>query len=334
MISESEEESEVNQLATDLFYRAKTLRESSDPERFISNFTKFMNDRTEAESERVEAEVNVRDIEAQIDQIPDMDVAGLQKTRKERLDQGKLLTGQQASVNIKLYQDKGRLGELEEEQGKLLTIDVKGRQILGELTVAEDLLKLFKSSLEQMKSLELEKVSNLMNQIFLRMIGASETESDLAIIQKAEIDNDFKIIVHGNSGNVLNPSQDLNGASRRALTLAFIMALTKVSEVIAPNVIDTPLGMTSGYVKNSILRLSCQNSSQLIMLLTHDEIKGCEELIDEFAGVVTTLTNPAHYPKILINDPQVNDICIIQCDCDHRTVCSVCERRESEGLIS
>jgi DNA sulfur modification protein DndD len=183
-----------------------------------------------------------------------------------------------------------------------------------------------------MKDVELRKVSDLMNTIFLRMIGSDETDSSTTIIKKAEITNTFRIIVHGASNNVLNPSQDLNGASRRALTIAFIMALTKVSQVIAPNVIDTPLGMTSGYVKNSILKLACQNSSQLIMFLTHDEIRGCEDLIDEFAGEITTITNPAHYPKILVNKPGVDDIRVVQCKCNHRESCTTCERRINEEL--
>ena len=59
------------------------------------------------------------------------------------------------------------------------------------------------------------------------------------------------------------PDRDLNGASRRALTLAFILALTKVSEVEAPNIIDTPLGMMSGYVKRSVLMTAIRESSQL-----------------------------------------------------------------------
>ncbi len=51
----------------------------------------------------------------------------------------------------------------------------------------------------------------------------------------------------------LGTDLDLNGASRRALTLAFILAFTRVSGVKAPNVIDTPLGMTSGIVKRAML---------------------------------------------------------------------------------
>ena len=115
--------------------------------------------------------------------------------------------------------------------------------------------------------------------------------------------------------------------SRRALTLSFILALTKVSEVEAPNVIDTPLGMTSGYVKRSILRTAIRESAQLVLFLTPDEIAGTEEIIDEAGGVVLTLTNPAHYPKMLVNDPGVAERKVLRCECDHRSVCQLCERR-------
>jgi len=171
---------------------------------------------------------------------------------------------------------------------------------------------------------ELLKVSELMNSIFLEMIGADPEQG--AIIRRAEISQDFDITAYGPNDRTLNPDRDLNGASRRALTLAFILALTKVSEVEAPNVIDTPLGMTSGYVKRSILRTAVRESAQLILFLTHDEIAGCEEIIDQAAGKVFTLTNPAHFPKMLMNDLGVEERKVLRCECDHRNECQLCHR--------
>ena len=238
-------------------------------------------------------------------------------------------------LGIKITEERRTREDLaaaEKSRDKLMAADERGQKLLCEFNVATDLELLLKESLAQIKDVELRKVSDLMNTIFLEMIGAADPEENQSsIIQRTEINDDFIIVVHGNSGNELNPSQDLNGASRRALTIAFILALTKVSGVVAPNVIDTPLGMTSGYVKNSILKLSCENSSQLIMLLTHDEISGCEDVISRFAGNMSTFTNPAHYPKILLNKPNVNDVRVIQCDCDHKSSCSVCERR-TQGI--
>ena len=67
------------------------------------------------------------------------------------------------------------------------------------------------------------------------------------------------------------------------------------------------------------------------MLLTHDEINGCEEIIDQYAGSSSTFTNPAHYPRILKNDPGVNDIRVIQCSCNHKSECNTCARRTRVG---
>jgi DNA sulfur modification protein DndD len=122
---------------------------------------------------------------------------------------------------------------------------------------------------------------------------------------------------------------DLNGASRRALTISFVLALTEISGVEGPNVIDTPLGMMAGFVKSEVVRTAADNSSQLILFLTHDEIKGCEDILDERAVVAATLTNPAHYPRILKNDPGTREAVILQCKCDHRAVCTICDRYES-----
>src|SRR3546814_17912956 len=98
-----------------------------------------------------------------------------------------------------------------------------------------------------------------MNSIFLEMIGADPEQG--AIIRRAKISREFDLIVYGPSDRTLNPDRDLNGASRRALTLALILALTKVSEAEAPNVIDKPPGMTSGFLKRSITRTSVQASA-------------------------------------------------------------------------
>ena len=191
-------------------------------------------------------------------------------------------------------------------------------------------MKVLQSAYERITNEELQKVSERMNSIFLEMIGADPEQG--AIIRRAEISRDFDIIVYGPNDRTLNPDRDLNGASRRALTLAFILALTKVSEVEAPNVIDTPLGMTSGFVKRSILRTAVRESTQLILFLTHDEIAGCDEIIDEGAGVVFTLTNPAHYPKMLVNDPGVVERKVLRCACDHRNECQRCQRRPDAAV--
>ena len=81
-----------------------------------------------------------------------------------------------------------------------------------------------------------------------------------------------------------------------------------------------------------LLRTAVRKSSQLVLFLTHDEIAGCEDIIDEAAGLVCTLTNPAHYPKMLVNDPGVKERKVLRCGCNHRRVCRICERRTDAEL--
>jgi DNA sulfur modification protein DndD len=190
----------------------------------------------------------------------------------------------------------------------------------------------FSGVLSSIREVELKKVSDEMNRIFLQMIGSDPEANQHVIIKSAALTEDFDIVVLGPNGHRLDPDQDLNGASRRAITLAFILALTKVSGVEAPNVIDTPLGMMSGYVKQSVLLRTIEESSQPILFLTHSEINDVEEILDKRAGMIFTLTNPGHYPLQLVNPSGVSDSRVVKCSCNHRSHCSVCERRSTELL--
>jgi DNA sulfur modification protein DndD len=117
------------------------------------------------------------------------------------------------------------------------------------------------------------------------------------------------------------------------LTFSFIWALTEVSQVTAPRIIDTPLGMMSGAVKKRVIELITASSGassdvdkQVILFLTRDEIRGIEDVIDERAGRVFTFTNSDHYPTDVVNDPNVESAEILSCGCNHRQFCSVCAR--------
>ena len=80
-----------------------------------------------------------------------------------------------------------------------------------------------------------------------------------------------------------------------------VLALTKGTGVIAPSVLDTALGMASGVVRKSILRVVSRECSQPILFLTAAEISGVEEIIEgsgETAGsqiaVVLVLQTGVH----------------------------------------
>ena len=325
LIDDSQKADAIQETITSLYFGARPQQSGGNEERWLEDYEKVVKSRDGLQILRDDAGREYRALELQLDALPDTDIQGLRETRRHYKDQRDRYLSKRTEIETKLAGLQRDREGLTQERDRLLREQKKGARIIAELEVTQDVTQVLQSAYDRITNEELHKVSQLMNDIFLEMIGADPEQG--AIIRRAEISTEFDIIVYGPNDRTLNPDRDLNGASRRALTLAFILALTKVSEVEAPNVIDTPLGMTSGYVKRSILRTAVRESAQLILFLTHDEIAGCEEIIDEAAGVVLTLTNPAHYPKMLVNNPGITERKVLRCECNPRSECQLCQRR-------
>ena len=328
LIDDSRKADELQSVITDLYYGSRALQpdEVSDDERWISEYTRVVERRDELEILREDHGKKLKALEAQLDDIPDTNIQGLRETKRQYEDQRDRFTANRARYETQLDALKKEQESLVQKRNRLLQEQKKGVRVLAELEVVQDVSGVLNRSYEHITNEELAKVSDLMNALFLEMIGSDPEQG--AIIRRAEISQDFDIVVYGPNDRMLNPDRDLNGASRRALTLSFILALTKVSQVEAPNVIDTPLGMMSGYVKRSVLITAVRESSQLVLFLTRAEIRDCEEIIDREAGRIITLTNPAHYPRMLVNDPQVDERTVLRCECSHRQECTLCQREE------
>lgn len=303
LINDNRRADEIQATITDLYYDSKSLEKpmTGEDESWLDEYQKVLKLREDLQGFSGHIRKKYRAQEALLDGLPDTDIQSLRETRREYLNQRDRFLGNQSSIETTLAVFREERERLKSERDNLLRDQEKGRRVLSELEVNKDVMSILNASFERIINEELSKVSELMNQMFLEMIGIDPEQG--AIINRAEISKEFDILVFGPDDRMLNPDRDLNGASRRALTLAFILALTKVSEREAPNVIDTPLGMMSDYVKNSVLRVAIKESAQLILFLTRSEIIGCEEILDNAAGRVITLTNPAHYPKILVFSP-------------------------------
>ncbi|MEZ4448299.1 MAG: AAA family ATPase [Nannocystaceae bacterium] len=331
LIDNSRRADEIQEIVTDLYFGSRsfsTATDRSEPE-WLADYTRVVKSRDGLDDLREEAGRRLRGIELQIDGLPDADIQGLRDTKRQYQQQRDRFLAKKTQLATALVNLRREQAELSAKRERLLREQSKGARVLAELDVVSDIQSVLQRSYDRITQEELQKVSDRMNQLFLEMIGSDPEQG--ATIHRAEISQQYDIIVFGPGGRTLNPDRDLNGASRRALTLAFILALTQVSEVEAPNVIDTPLGMMSGYVKRSVLEHAIRESAQLILLLTQSEILGCESLLDVRAGLVITLTNPTHYPRILISDPRVRELRILRCECNHRTTCVLCARREDAG---
>lgn len=327
LIEKSRAADEVKQIVTDLYFHSRDLRPApaGGTVGWIADYTRIVEHRHRLNEVRQEAGRKLKALEAQVEQLEDTHIREIQDAKKFAKEQRDKHLNLKTRAETRLEGLRETQVRLKAERTRLVGEQSKGVRILAELNVVQDISSVLKRAYDRITTDELRKVSAEMNDIFLEMIGADPEQG--AIIQQAEISAEFDIIVYGPDRRTLNPDRDLNGASRRALTLAFILALTKVSEVEAPNVIDTPLGMMSGFVKRSVLRKAIQESAQLVLFLTHSEIEGCEEIIDKAAGAVVTLTNPAHFPRMLVNDSRAGKRTVLRCGCDHRQECNVCRRR-------
>ena len=209
----------------------------------------------------------------------------------------------------------------------------KAKAFYYKTLAANDLLEVFQNVYKDIEDNEIPKVSDKLNQYFLEMIKVDEDQGSL--IKKAKINSKYLIEVTGTNNKGLDPSVDLNGASRRALTIAFILALTNVSEFIAPNVIDTPLGMMDPMIKKAVLKVLHRESNQLVLFLTRSEIRDIEDELDNYAGTITSMVNTAHYPTKLVNEPPLEQfISAKTCKCSHREYCDLCEHiGDSENTL-
>ena len=228
----------------------------------------------------------------------------------------------------KLKDADKKLTSLNLQQKELSKIEEELIGINAEKAVLIDLKKIVEGSLSEMHRVYLNNVSNRMNNLFLDMIGSDPEES--AIFQKVQINSDYNISVLTKDNRTLNPDYEVNGASQRALTFAFIWALTEESGFVAPRVIDTPLGMMSGNVKRRVLKMISRAAKedidrQVILFLTQSEIAHTEDILDKTSGMTFTLINTDKFPGDLMNDPKANQPEILLCGCSHREYCDQCQ---------
>lgn len=324
LIESSRDADALKLKVSDLYFDGRALFDRDGPG-WVKRYAEIYASRSGEEAIYAELGKTAAELQARLDKVRDNDVQLAREMRDTYLSQLNGKRDDATRLDLSLRTRRQQRVDLDKKLTTLLAREEKGQHFAAELTAARDVRAILEKTLETMKTREVEAVSRRMNDYFLQMIGS---DPETSLIKRAAINSEFRIVVFGRNDLVLDP-QEINGASRRALTIAFILALTQVSGVDAPNVIDTPLGMMSGYVKSEVVRVAASASSQLILFLTHDEIKGTEAILDAKAGEIVTITNPAHYPKILKNDPGTTAARALLCDCDHRRFCNICERRES-----
>ena len=261
----------------------------------------------------------------------------------ERLDSSK---AKKSDYERQLGQIQGRIDEMDEQLQQLReTVNQAEREeelsnaLRRRYEVANDLLALTTGILDRLKSDHVHRVSERMEQLFLHIVGADPTADSNLFSGANIVSGSYDVVVHAQEGRTLDVVTDLNGASKRALTLSLIWALMEVAEREAPRIIDTPLGMTSGAVKHRMVELLTSPVEgtglpyQVVLFMTRSEIRDIEQLIQQRAGAITTLTCSKDYPVDLVNDWGSSYPVVRTCPCDHTQICQLCERRNDQGRL-
>jgi DNA sulfur modification protein DndD len=293
----------------------------SDVESTRSSIEKQVRNQTDALKECEEALRRLEDVD--IDRLLD----ALARDRVKRDE----FVGELRATELKLAECQQELDQLEERyQAAKAQVKVSA-DLQDRVDVADDLLRLVQRTLETLEGEYLSRASMRMNELFMKIAG-STPEVSRAVFNEVRISPSYDIeVLSGGYGRTLDPDFEINGASKRALTLSFIWSLMEVADVSAPRIIDTPLGMTSGGVKRRFVDLLTEPSEhefQVVLLMTRSEIAGVESLIDERAGVVQTLSCSHQYPVDLVNDWGADTPAVRRCVCTHRQACYVCARHD------
>ena len=330
LIEESRQSDEHKRILMELFYRSKDwIAEVMDGNRsWVDELQEVLAERDRVAGQRDALSRRCRELETKLDAIKGCDIQDLRESRRYYEHERNRFRDNSIRAQTRRRRLEAQKTANEARRRKILRYEKGAQRIIADLEVIKEVEDVLKNAYRRTQTKEIDKVSARMNQLFVDMISADAEQS--ASIQGAEVSQDFDIRVYCHDRR-LNPDRVLTEASRRALIMAFTLAVTEASESEAPNTMKTPLGMASGPVKSSVLRIAADESAQLILFLTRDEIKGCESIIDERAGQVITLTNPAHYPRDLVHRPVADKANILPCACDHRKECRICERRHGEG---
>ena len=325
ILAQSQEITEAQEILMELNSAVRrALRDREDGERWSTRAATEFGEITHCVRLISTEEKRCGELRARVSKIPDKDIAALEAMVSEEEREHYRLGNEVARLSERISNCERELREVSHERTEAQKKESKYALRLAEETAATDLLNVIRGTIETLETATMAEVNEQMQRIFLQMIVADPKEG--GVIQRAELTHDRDIVVYGPGGKQLDPDRDLSGAQRRALTLAFILSLIRVSGVRAPNVVDTPLGMMSGAVRRAVLEYASMNSSQLVMFLTNDEIRGVEDILDRFAGHTCTLTHTGHYPRQLQNDPGTGRLETLTCLCDYRSSCAICER--------
>ncbi|MEV2241078.1 AAA family ATPase [Micromonospora sp. NPDC049891] len=336
LLEEQREHSDMAQRLTELRYSAAAFDlAAADVDAFAAKRQATLADYTAARDDFNRADVELKQAESKRSRIDDARVRTL---TDELAAVGKKIAArvlELGRIAERIAQYERQLEEREQELSKVTQKNRANQDLIIKRDVAEELRELAERVQRRLEGEYVKKVSTRLQEIFLSIVGA-EPDAHLGVFKGVSITDKFDIVVESQNGTNLDTDYELNGASQRALTLAFIWSLMEVAAITAPRLIDTPLGMVSGGVKQRMVNTITHPPTgdeppyQVILLLTRSEIMEVGDLLQQHAGAFTTISCSKDYPTDLVYDWLGEDseqAEVRACSCTHEQSCRICARQ-------
>ncbi len=206
-----------------------------------------------------------------------------------------------------------------------------------ELTVTQRLHDIVDEVGKRIESNQIPAVSDQCNHIFRTVIQATDrshfSEVGVEPIHLAAGTQYGLYAKDGNGGP--KAIKTANGASRRALAVAYVLALTEVTGSRVPFVADSLLHALSGNVKLSTIQylVDGERIEQPIIFCTRDDVSdpAVAHLLQAHTGSTYTVTTQTRVVQdglgdVARADPRTtNDVCSVICGCSILEFCEVCE---------
>ena len=350
-IADSAEQEERANFLGQLHDSAKSLVALASSATWNNRRTQLATDLAAIEQELSNLGLDKRDIDDKLDAL---DEEKIQVIR----DEIAALETQVGTLSRNLVTNEGQLPPItsridslekqihQRQRNERAASDKRAAESMAEL-VAEVLNRAYATIQEK----QVEELSSRMNRLFAQM-AANVSDEDFDQIQRnkatlkmiaqvglrpVEHETDqFEIFAENSRGRSMPPIE-INGASRRVLALAFVLALCGESRTYAPFIADSLLNSMSGSVRHNTLRVTAENSSQPILLLTGSDLEATTEIdtVAHFAGATYTLTGQwaaidAGEGGDVLNLTKPGQVSLL-CQCGPRQYCDICERIGQSG---
>ena len=350
-IAESAEQEERANYLGQLHDAAKSLRDHAEATSWDDRSTQLAGDLAALDKDLVDLGLEKRDID---NKLKELDEEKIQVIR----DEIAAIETQMDNLNRNLAINEDNLPRLTSKIDSLekqIHQRQRNERAAADKRAAETMATLLFNVLNgAYGTIQAEQVSELaqrMNRLFVQM-AANVSDEDYEELQRDKAtlkmitevglrpinhkSDDYEIYALNSRGRSMPPIE-INGASRRVLALSFVLALCAESQTYAPLIADSLLNFMSGTVRRNTLRVTAENSSQPILLLTGSDLHAPSEakLVAQYAGATYTLTGQwdaidAGSGGDVIHWTEQRPVSLI-CPCSPRQYCDICERTGQAG---